>query len=257
MNSDVLIIDPISVPRGLVDAGLTPEVMARRVGNRIDEIEMTAKSQPKQDTYSGTDYQGKIPDIEIPGSKLGLRTVVEFIRDILDKHPSHIGGDIVLSVGLPADARSPQGRNQAKVTVYVTYRGKPNPGASALIASDDVDSFVQRAAEMALEKINPYPLAAYLEDHHENARSLEIVQRMIQSPLDNSPSKAKKEKVSALDLWGTLLYDDEKYEEAIAKIRMAMELDPQDFRLYNTWGRALGGGESRRGDCKVQEGNGA
>ena len=43
LTEDVLIIDPISVPRELAESGLTPDVMANRIGQRIEQIEMEAK----------------------------------------------------------------------------------------------------------------------------------------------------------------------------------------------------------------------
>ena len=94
-----------------------------------------------------------------------------------------------------------------------------------------------RAAETVLEQVNPYVFAAYLDDHREYPKVVEIVGAIIQSPSEDLPHKA-----AALALWGGVLDDQKKYDEAIAKFQSAVELDPETCQFtYNNWGVALNG----------------
>ena len=96
VTRDVLIIDPISVPKRFEEAGLTPQVMADRLGERMQEIERSTQTRMKKDVLAARPGETAIPEIEIPGTKLGLRTVVDVARSVFGRHPKHIGGDIVL-----------------------------------------------------------------------------------------------------------------------------------------------------------------
>src|ERR1700733_11082773 len=49
---DALIIDPFSVPKSFEEAGLTPEVMANRIGDALREIETTTETEMKKDSLA-------------------------------------------------------------------------------------------------------------------------------------------------------------------------------------------------------------
>ncbi len=54
---------------------------------------------------------------------------------------------------------------------------------------------------------------------------------------DQSPDR--EHKVVALNLWGNALYDQKKYNEAVAKYQKAIKLDPKYVFPYVGWGNAL------------------
>ena len=66
VTRDVLIVDPFTVPKSFEEAGLTPEVMANRIGDMLRQIETATNSQMKKDTLAFFRDEGSPPDVEIP-----------------------------------------------------------------------------------------------------------------------------------------------------------------------------------------------
>ena len=164
--------------------------------------------------------EGSPPDVEIPGTKIGLKTLVQVVRSVLGRHPKHIEGDIVLA----AVPGSDPAREQLQVTVYVT-RGRDRSQGIRLSETDSgINSLAHSTAEMVLSKVDPYMLAAYKVDQGELATAIEIVQRITQDPpRDRDPSYVLK----AFNLWGIAFGEQGKPEEAIVKFQKALELDPK------------------------------
>jgi tetratricopeptide (TPR) repeat protein len=234
MTRDVLIIDPFTVPKRFEESGLTAEVMANRIGDALREIEVATRTGMKKDNLTSLKEEGSLPDVEIPGTKLGLKTVVDIARSVFGIYPKHVSGDIVVPVDVPTNAGSPLVQQQATVTVYVTQGRNRSAPVSMVVAADEVGTLVQRTAETVLRQVNPYVLAAYHEEHGEHKEAAETVERMSQDPSQDPPHQE-----AALYLWGLVLYHQKKYDEAIAKYRKAIELYPKSAVPYNNWGNAL------------------
>src|SRR5215475_8395378 len=156
VTRDVLVIDPIAVPKRFEEAGFTPQVMANRLGDRLQEIEKSTQTYMRKDVL-GSAQELTIPEIEIPGTKLGLKSIVDVGRSIFGRHPKHIGADIVLAktsaVGPASDS--------VVVTAYFVQEPTGRQSLSDTIQSGDVSDVVQRIAELALRQINPYVLGCY------------------------------------------------------------------------------------------------
>src|ERR1039458_1511921 len=73
VTRDVLIIDPFTVPKQFEEAGLAPEVMANRIGDALRQMETATDSQMKKDILASLHDEGSPPDVEIPGTSLGLK----------------------------------------------------------------------------------------------------------------------------------------------------------------------------------------
>jgi tetratricopeptide (TPR) repeat protein len=220
-----LIIDPFSVPKRFEEAGLTSEVIANRIGDALRQIETMTQTRMKKDDLSLLRDEAAMPDVEIPGTKIGLKTIVEITRAVFGKHPKHLVGDIVISA-------------TAETEVTVTFciakgRERSAPVSFAGCASN-IGLLAKRTAELALEQVNPYVLAAYRKDRGEFSEAIEIAQRMAEDP-----SVDVEHRTAAFNLWGLVLYGQKKYEDAIAKCKKAIELDPGYPHAYNNWGLML------------------
>jgi tetratricopeptide (TPR) repeat protein len=231
---DVLIIDPITVPKRFEEAGLTPQVMANRLGDRLQEIERSTQTSMKKDVMGALGEETTIPEVEIPGTKLGLKTIVDVGRSIFGRHPKHIGGDVVFPVKVTeTGVESGSIKNPVNLTVYfVQERGSHS--LNERVDGDDIPGLVDKLAELALRQVNPYVLASYYDDHNKMDKVKSIVEAMT---LDSSQDKLHK--TAAFDLWCLALNDEGKYDEAIAKCIKAIELDPKDEFGYGGWGSAL------------------
>jgi tetratricopeptide (TPR) repeat protein len=231
---DVLIIDPFAVPKAFSEAGLTPEVMANRIGDRLLQIELATQTRLKKDNPTSLPDEASAPDIQIPGTKLSLRTFVDVTRSVFGIYPKHIGGDIVLPLGVSANAESQPNRNQATITVYVTQGRNRNASVSMTADADNIGNLVEQAAELALGQTNPYVLAAFWEQHHQDRQALEIVEKIVRDS-----STDPRHKGAALNLWGNLLRAQKKYAKAIVKYEEATKANSKLALPYNNWGIVL------------------
>jgi TPR repeat len=188
----------------------------------------------KDTLASGHEEEAATPDVEIPGTKLGLKTVVEITRNVFGIYPKHISGDIVVPVPVVSNTGSSSVSSQATVTIYVTQGRNRSPAIRIGAVADDVGTLVRRTAETVLGQVNPYVLAVYREAHHEYEKAIEIVRGIIQ---DSSEKRRYRE--AAFLLWGNALQDQGKNEEAIAQYRKALQLDPKSAAAYYNWGNAF------------------
>ncbi|NYF49962.1 tetratricopeptide repeat protein [Tunturiibacter gelidoferens] len=238
VNRDVLIIDPFGVPKSLSEAGLSSEVMANRVGERLRVMEATTKTQMKKDVLGSQGEEASIPEVEIPGTKLGLKTIVDMARSLFHRDPKHIGGDIVVAAAdaAPSTSDPPTVKRPAMITVYFKQGRNGSQALSGVAERDDGNMLVQRAAELALEQVNPYVLALYWEDHREFDKSIKVAQATAEDASQDLPHRG-----ACFVVWGIALDGEEKHEEAIAEYQKAIELDPKDAHAYYDWGIALDG----------------
>jgi tetratricopeptide (TPR) repeat protein len=231
---DVLTIDPFSVPKQFEEAGLTSEVMANRIGGTLRQIEVDTQTTMKKDNLGSVHDEASMPDVEIPGTNLGLKTVVDITRTVFGINPKHISGDIVLPVNPGTDGVSSPVKQQATVTIYLTQGRNRSAPVSIAAPADDVGILVQLTAQSVLGQVNPYLMARYRERHHEYDKAIEILVNIIQDP-----SEDLFHKQNAYDLWGIVFHDQKKYDQAIAKYQQSIELDPKDADGYGNWGVAL------------------
>lgn len=222
VTRDDLIIDPFAVPRSFEESGLTSEAMASRIGDALHQIETTTKSRLKKENLASARDEGAVPDVEIPGTKIGLKTLVDITRAIFGIYPKHVSGDIVVA----AHAES-----QATVTLYITQGRNRGPAVSLDVSDSDIGLLARRTAEMVLGQVNPYVLAAhrYVQGDHDAAVS--ILRSIVQDP-----SEDRVHKRDALIFWGNLLAEKRRFADAIGKYQKAIELDPKDDAPYIYWG---------------------
>jgi len=233
VNRDVLIVDPFTVPKSLEETGLSSVVMANRIGGALRHIEAAAQTQMKKDNLTSSVDEGSIPDVEIPGTKLGLKALVDTTRAVLEIYPKHVSGDIVTVQAISTDD-APIARPRVMVTVYVTQGRSRSSGSSFTASADSVEALAQSTAEVILENVNPYVLAVHRCSHNEIEKAVELIERIARDP-SSDPNHVE----AAFNLWGSVLDDQRRYDDAIAKYKKANILDPKDAFVYNNWGVAL------------------
>ena len=230
-----LIIDPFTVPKRFEEAGITSEVMANRVGDAITGIETSAKSTlARKDNLASAPSPEDSLDIEIPGTNVGLKTLIEIVRSVFRIYPKHVGGDVFTPFDdaskLPAD---PQ-KGSVLVTIYISAGTQRSPAITATIGGQNVDDVVQRIAELALEHVNPYLLGVYESDKGNNEKAVALAQQVTQDSRLKKPQRA-----AGFNLWGNVLLGQSKNDEAIGEYMEAVKLDPKGADPYNGWANAL------------------
>jgi len=233
VRRDVLIVDPFSVPKPWEAAGLTPDVIADLIGDKIRRTESDAHTDQKRDAVAFDLDEGPVPDVEIPGTKLGLKTIVTLVRSVFGVNPRHIGGAILSPFLTGLDDKRVAKGTKVTLVVYLTQGSDRSKTLSATVDSDDIEAIAQRAAELALDRMNPYLLAAYLEQQGQTDRAIETVQRILEDP-SLTPILPRTH-----NLWGVVLSDERRYEEATTQFEIALTNSPDDKIEYSNWCNAL------------------
>lgn len=229
---DALIINPITVPRQFEDAGLTSEVMANRIGNSLRELELSAHSRQKQDSPISSQDLGSPPDIEIPGTGLGLKTGIQVVRAIFRIYPQQIDGDIAFP--RPAAKEDDPENAQVIVTLYITTRGRRSQAVHLTLPADDIKALAKQTAIAILGQINPYMLGAYDEQTGNYDDAERIANQII-----HSRSGKPGDVTAAYNLMGNVLSDRGDDEGAIAQYKEAIRRDRRFVRAFINLANAL------------------
>jgi tetratricopeptide (TPR) repeat protein len=200
----------------------------------MQEIERSAQTHMKKDVLAGQAGETAVPEIEIPGTKLGLRTVVDVGRSVFGRHPKHIGGDVVFLDDTGTGVEEHRVKAGVAVTVYFLQEQVARQSLTDSVDSGDVSAIVQRLAELALRQVNPYVLAVYDYEQKRFAAVESIVEAITQDA-----SLDKEHRIVAFELWGRMASDLGKLDEAIEKYAKALEIDPKDTDGYDGLGVAL------------------
>jgi tetratricopeptide (TPR) repeat protein len=230
VSRDVLIIDSFNVPKQLEEAGFTPDVVANQVFNTMREINDDAHAQIEKNEVTSARDVGPIPDVEVPGTKLGLKTLAEIARSIPGvHHATHVTGDIV---AVQTDGRSSV-RSQITVTIYV--KGKQgSPPIRFVPKETDIDSLTREIAEKIWEQVQPFVLATYRSEHREREEALKLARRIIaEKPPKNNQVAA------SYALVGKILSYKHDYKEAEANFKISIDRNPKSAFPHIVWGNAF------------------
>ena len=167
-----LVIEPFSVPPDFAQRGVTGQVVASRLLDRLSEMGEKTNSGRAASTYANNwngDIKVQIPQTGISVGEL-RRTLVEW----LGKQTS-IGGELY---------RTPQGLTLAARTG--TAAAKAHTGASEV----ELDRMIQAAAESVYATTQPYRYAIYLR-RNGDADSLQLAKEVLER-LTSSPDEVER-----------------------------------------------------------------
>jgi hypothetical protein len=146
-HSKGLIIEPFNVPSDMASRGLTGEVVA---GQMIDKLTTMTKSESSRAVQSYANNWGNNIKVEIPETGISIGELRNFLRDWLG-HDIHTSGEIF---------RTAEG-------IAVTARTSGEEGATFTGKESDLDVLVQQAAEHVYEVTQPYRYANYLDRNYD------------------------------------------------------------------------------------------
>jgi superkiller protein 3 len=225
-----IIVDSFYVPKRFEDAGFTSEAMSRLIADALLDLEVQANSIMEKDSLALSSDPSPVPDINVPGTGLGIRTLVDVTQQVCRRDPMHIGGAIVL----PLTSGSEAANSEVKIILrFVHGRGR----YSLVITggpAEDPRGVATKAAEGILRQINPYLLGCDRLEAKNWADAIKIANEMIGGPPQGSRNIAK-----AYVLWGNALEHQGKHAEAIPFFEKATTLDPKLALAYSNWGNAL------------------
>jgi tetratricopeptide (TPR) repeat protein len=234
IHRDAVIIDPFAVPGRFADAGLSGQVMAERVGDQLHRIELLSRTRMRTDNPVASQDDLAIPDIEIPGTKLGLKTFVDVTRAVFGMYPTRVTGDIVLPLNSTTSSPPMDATVTVTVTIYVTRGQQRIPAQRVELPNADADQVVQAAAKLVLQAINPYVYASYLDRHGKVSEAAALAERMILNP-----SASAVERKAAYNLLGSIRTGQHQYDEAVRWFTKAIAIDGHFAMAFSNWGNVL------------------
>jgi tetratricopeptide (TPR) repeat protein len=154
-GSGGLVIEPFSIPPDLSARGLTGQVVASKLLDRLLAMQQQTDSQRDPATY--TNYWGDNVKVEIPSTGVSIGELERFLREKLG-HPTHITGEIV---------RDQKGLS---LTARVGTLG------SGMVRGGDgeVDALVQKLAEHVYGVTEPYRYGAWLREYGREQEGLAV-----------------------------------------------------------------------------------
>jgi tetratricopeptide (TPR) repeat protein len=147
-HSKGLVIEPFSVPAEMTERGITGEVVASQMIDKLTE--MTSHESSRAAQSYGNNWGNNLK-VEIPETGVSIEELQSFLKNWLG-HDIHISGEVY--------------RNGSGIAV--TARGSGgDPGATFTGAEGDLDSLLQKAAEHVYEVTQPYRYANYLDRNYD------------------------------------------------------------------------------------------
>ncbi len=235
---DQIVLTPISVPARMQEAGMTPEVVARRLQDDIVAIGSRVRGEPMR--RAGAELSGNQPDFSVPFTGLSLSGVVSVLRDVLRMPETRVGGEFttegdmlrlrlrVSGAGVVTDETGPNADALLRRAAPHVWRAvSPVLYAWYLVESAESEAHVQDTLGAMLEEAPPQPevvqtLRVLL------ARSLGRVGRVEESlALNEALLRDQPGYGPALYGRGLRLRDLGRLEEAEAAIREAQRRMPQ------------------------------
>jgi tetratricopeptide (TPR) repeat protein len=144
-HSKGLLIEPFSVPPDMADRGLTGQVVAAQL---LDKLAVLGTSESSRSTQSYANNWGNDIKVEIPETGVSISELERFLREWLG-HDTRISGEVY----------------RTATGIAVTTRAGAN-GATFNGAEGDLDALVQKGAEHVFESTQPYRYANYLDRNY-------------------------------------------------------------------------------------------
>jgi tetratricopeptide (TPR) repeat protein len=218
-------IEAFSVPPDLAQRGLTGQVVASKLLDRLAELQARTVTGRPASTYAN-DWGGDIK-VEIPETGVSIGELNRYLRQWLGSE-TRISGEVV---------RTPAG-------LAVTARAGANSGATFEGADAELDSLVQKSAEAIYRQTQPYRYAVYLASHGRSDEAIAAYAGLARS--GNA-----EEQAWAYTGWATLLLQRRDFAQALAKATRALELDPRIDPAQPIQGLAFNA-MGRKGDVLAQ-----
>ncbi len=200
-HDDGLVIEAFKVPPDMAAKGLTGDVIASELLDRLTDMQAHTDSSRAPSSYS-SDWGNDIK-IEIPNTGISIGEAYRYLAGWLG-HQTHISGEIY---------RTDKG-------VALTVRTSGESGARFEGPETDLNALVEKAAESVYRRTQPYRYAVYVSTQNRNALAESVLS-------DLASNGADSEKPWAYTLWGEFVLNDNDLADALDHARKAAALAPE------------------------------
>ena len=209
-RAEGVVIEPFSVPPELAARGLTGQVLAAQLQDRLSRLQAATYSVRPEASYSSG--WGDEISVEIPSTGVSLGELQRFLRGWLGRE-TRIGGDAY---------RTADGR------LAVTVRAAGGAGDEVTGAEAELPTLLQGAAEKLYARTQPYRYAMYLQNQGRTDEARGVLGWLA----DNGTGQER-----AWSLAGLSRVEPDN-RRALARARLATELAPELAEAWDARSRA-------------------
>ncbi|THD55995.1 hypothetical protein [Phenylobacterium sp.] len=196
-----LLIAPFSVPSDFVARGLTGQVVAARIEDRLAQLQAETVSTRPASTYAN-DWGNDIK-VEIPETGVSVEELTGWLRDGLGQ-VTRVSGEVV---------RGPAG-------LQITARSGAADAQEIQGPEVDLDGLIGQAAEALYRQTQPYRYGVYLASLGRHEEAAAVFASLAKSgPAEDRPW--------AYAGWASILQGEGRHYDAIRMARAAIALDPK------------------------------
>jgi tetratricopeptide (TPR) repeat protein len=158
-RSRALVIEPISATQSLAQRGLTSEVLAAQLLDKLRTMQARTDSARAPDTF--TRNWGDDIEVEIPQTGVSISDLMRGLRRWLG-HDTHITGETF----------------QGDQGLSLTTRVGTLPGRTQSTSDGQLDTLMRKAAEAIYADTQPYRYSVYLSQNGRAAEAILTLQRV-------------------------------------------------------------------------------
>ena len=210
-------INSFSVPPDFEKNGLSSQVISNKLADKVNNIFEGIRSiSPIERPFpsNGT----TLPEVTVPSTNISLKTFINYLKP----KTRSVGGEVTINgKGLNITVRVYNNRHEEDVQSE-TFIG----------TNEDFDTILSKVAEYIAKTTYPYGFASYLYENERIDEALELAQYCVY----NAP---EADDARGYILWGLILYNQNKEDEAIEKYQMAESKDCTIDFIYINWGLVL------------------
>jgi tetratricopeptide (TPR) repeat protein len=213
-QSNGLLVEPFSVPPDMASRGLTGEVVASRVLDRLSLMQsQTNTGRPARSYANAWGEHGM--KMEIPETGISLNELDNWLRQKLG-HDIRVTGEIV----------------RTATGVTITARAG-DEGAETVSGPDgDVDVMVKQLAESIYRLTQPYRYGMFLVTNGRGPEALPIFKAL-------ATTGNKEDRLWAYNRWATSIGNRDGLDAAIGMFKQGLAIDPEAIGIYDNFGGAL------------------
>ncbi len=208
-HSNGLLIEPFSVPPDLAARGLTGQVVATKLLDRLASMQAQTNSGRPAKSYANSWGEHGIK-LEIPEAGISLNELDNFLRAKLG-HDIHVSGEIVRKAsGLALSARAGDAS-----TSSITGQ------------EEDMDALVQQLAEQVYRITQPFRYGMFLVTHQREAEALPVFEAL-------SKGSDKDDRLWAYPRWAMTAAGLHGDDAAFPLTRQAIAAEPDAIGAYDS-----------------------
>ncbi len=216
---EVIVIQPIEVPKHLSEAGYTPNVAARVVMGYVREIQEIAKTTMRRRSL---EFSDTMSNVILPETGFSIRTITDYLQSMLGDRSTQVWGEVTEENG--------------DLQFHLQINGKRIDIPESRGAS--LEPLLNQAAQAVLRETEPFILASYLFEKDIGAALKEADRIMINAP-QNGETMAR-----TCNLRGLILDSQNQADRAIEMYKKALSVDPKaSYAYFNLCGALIAKGQ--------------